>query len=130
MERSSVMEAGVVDRYRQIQGLVDEIVQRLQVEVETLGFAPSEVSINPGGSAQYRLEKDPSSGEYALVGDWYDARGGRLGSLMFHADGSFFVEHDVVRPHPRKRCWFVEAVNAWGRGSHIKAEARLLPMPE
>jgi hypothetical protein len=62
------------------------------------------------------------------VGEWRDRKGQKQGNLVFHADGSFFVEYDVVRAHPRDARWFVEAVNAWGQGTDIRAEARLLPM--
>ncbi len=47
--------------------------------------------------------------------------------MLFHADGSFFAEYDVIRDHPGDPRWFVEAVNAWGRGSDIRSEPRLLP---
>ena len=124
------MDEAVAERYLEIKGFACEIVEKLQEEVRKLGFEASEVQIKPSVEASYRLEKDPSNGEYALVGDWYDAKGAKLGSLLFHPDGSFFVEHDIVRPHPTKQGWFVEAVNAWGKGSQIKSEARLLAMPE
>ena len=78
--------------------------------------------------AKYRLERDTASGEDSLLGEWRDQRGQKLGNLVFHADGSFFVEHDVIRNHPKRPGWFVEAVNAWGRGDDIRAEPRLMPM--
>ncbi|MEW8208686.1 MAG: hypothetical protein AB2746_21395 [Candidatus Thiodiazotropha taylori] len=80
--------------------------------------------------ASYRLERDPSNSEFSLVGDWMNEQGNRLGMLLFHADGSFFVEHDIVLPHPTKPDWFVEAVNAWGNDAVIKAEPRLLAVPK
>jgi hypothetical protein len=124
-----MMDDEIQSRYREVRELADEIVRRLHGEVMKLGFAASEVRIRQPDEADFRLERDPSTSEYALVGDWFDEHGGRLGGLLFHADGSFYAEHDVVRPHPAKRCWFVEAVNAWGKGARIKSEARLLPMP-
>ena len=92
-----------------------------------LGFAPGAVAIGDPALARYRLERDPASGAESLVGEWRDARGQKQGNLVFHADGSFFVEYDVIRPHPKDPRWFVEAVEAWGRDPEIRAEARLLP---
>jgi hypothetical protein len=74
------------------------------------------------------LQRDPASGQSSLVGIWRDANGQRVGSIIFHCDGSFFAEYDVVEPHPQDRRWFVEAVNAWGKNNTIKSEPRLLPM--
>lgn len=120
-------DEAVALRYAAVQGLAEDILQRLRDEVEKLGFDESEVMLTGPGDAEYRLAKDPSNGEYSLVGDWRDTNGMKIGNLMFHPDGSFFVEHDVVKTHPSNGKWFVEAVNAWGRGADIKAEARLLP---
>lgn len=124
------MDEAVAQRYQMIKPQAEEIVKRLQYEVAYLGFDPAEITIMSPQKAEYRLERDPSNGDYSLVGDWRDERGMKIGSLLFHADGSFFVEHDVIRPHPTKLRWFVEAVNAWGKDAEIKAEARLLPQPE
>ena len=123
------MDVTIDHRYQEIKNLAQEIVGQLRNEVDKLGFAPDEVIIMNPNDAEYRLEQDPSNNEYSLVGDWFDRRGQKLGCLLFHADGSFFVEHDVVKLHPNKERWFVEAVNAWGKDTEIKAEVRLLPVP-
>ena len=124
------MSDAVTRRYLAVRGLLDAVMQQLQETLRDEGFDVGVLMLSAPEEARYRLEKDPSSGEYSLVGDWIGEHGNKLGSLLFHADGSFFVEHDVVQPHPSKRRWFVEAVNAWGKGDNIKAESRLLPMPE
>lgn len=100
----------------------------LREVVEHLGFEPGEVSIGEADDAKYWLDTDPGSGETSLMGEWRDDKGMKLGSLAFHFDGSFFVEHDVIRTHPSKPHFFVEAVTAWGRNDMIKSEPRLLPM--
>jgi hypothetical protein len=67
-----------------------------------------------------------------LTGYWYNKRNKqrieRIGRLQFNSDGSFYAEYDVIKPHPQKVEWFVEAVTAWGKDDVIKTEARLLPM--
>ena len=78
----------------------------------------------------YILLKDDLSGEYSLEGIWKYASGYKQGSLLFHPDGNFFCEFDVVKAHPVKRKWFVEAITVWGKDSVIKAEAKLIPALE
>jgi hypothetical protein len=117
-------------RYKKIAPLAGAICEALAAELDKLGFAAGSVAVAEPAAAAYRLERDPASGTDSLVGEWLDARGQKQGGLVFHGDGSFFVEYDVVRPHPRDGRWFVEAVQAWGRGSMIRAEPRLLPFPE
>lgn len=38
------------------------------------------------------------------------------------------MPYDVIRARPKNDRLFVEAVNAWGRASDLRAEPRLLPM--
>lgn len=115
-------------RLAEVTPLALAIRDALQGQVERLGFAAGEVEISNPLSAKYWLERDTASGTYSLLGEWRDPRGQKTGNLVFHADGSFFVEHDVIRSHPKRPGWFVEAVNAWGRGDDIRAEPRLMPM--
>lgn len=113
-----------------LSALMIEIGQRLHAEVDKLGFEPGSVALRSAEDASWRLSRDPYSGDESLLGEWRDAKGHLLGELKFHADGSFYVEQDVLAPHPRRRAWFVEAVSAWGRAGLIKGEARLLPLPD
>lgn len=73
------------------------------------------------------LREDPYDHSRALYAEWRSAGGALLGSLLVHADGQAFAEFDVLRPHPRKPLWMVEAVTAWGRLGALKSELRLLP---
>ena len=120
----------VAARYAALASLAGDIADRLQDVVDRLGFDSAPVAVHSPDDAVFRLQRDPADGRDSLIGEWRDERGIKFGGLLFHADGSFFVEHDVGRPHPAKPRCFVEAVNAWGREGQIKAEARLLPMPE
>ena len=124
------MDTEISKRYAQLKPLVEQIGQRFQQEIDKLGFTAEELQLLPPAEAVYRLEKDTASGEYSLIGDWRNDMGIKMGSLVFHADGSFFAEQDIVLRHPSKSRWFVEAVNAWGKGDEIKVEARLLALPE
>jgi len=124
------MGADVSSRYDALRELAGQIHERLADELWCNGFAPHQVMLLPPSAANYGLQKDSFTGDPALVGYWLDNRGRRRGSLVFHADGSFFVEQDIVQPHPRRPGWFVEAITAWGRALTIQTELRLLPMPE
>ncbi len=124
------MDESVAIRFFKIEQLAERVFEKLYHEVLKLGFSAEDVMLKPPKEASYRLQRDPSNSEYSLVGDWRNEQGMNLGTLLFHADGSFYVEQDVVRPHPTRNGWFVEAVNAWGKGDEIRAEARLLQMPE
>lgn len=108
---------------------LEAICAALQAEAERLAFpGGNPIQVERGGAA-YRLEKDPASGQPTLRGDWFTESGQRNGTVVVHADGTFFAEYDVVRPHPRNRRWFVEAVTAWGRDGVLKSEPRLLEAP-
>jgi len=124
------MSEDVQERYLSVEQLADEILSLMNSEVSKLGFEGDEVQLRTADEAAYGLEQDPSNAQYSLVGYWMDSNCNRQGYLLFHPDGTFYVEQDVIRPHPNKEQWFVEAINAWGKGDNIKVEAKLLPMPE
>ena len=120
------MMTELYSRIQEVSRLASAIHEELETQLTRLGFQAGTVAISPPSDAAYRLEADPASGEAALIGEWRDEGGRKIGNLVFHADGSFFVEHDVVRNHPSKPAVFVEAVTAWGRGDVIKSEPRFL----
>lgn len=119
------LEEGIVFRYTPF---AHTICRALEGEAEKLGISPRP-SIR-WEDAELSIVKDPVNGAECLSAAWRDGRGQRVGSLQFNSDGSFFAEHDIVRPHPTDKRWFVEAVTAWGRDNRISTEARLLAMPE
>jgi hypothetical protein len=109
------------------------ICERLRAEISKLGFANDTLANYPYyHTANFTLVKDPYTGDTNLTGVWYNDRNKqrveRIGRLQFNSDGSFYAEYDVVKPHPSKPAWFVEAITVWGKEDTIKAEARLLPM--
>ena len=115
------------DKLGSLRPLGEQVCQTLCRELNKLGLEQDKIPDIRFDAARFDLEKDPYSGENSLRGDWFNERQGRLGSMLFHADGSFFAEYDVVHPHPTDRRWFIEAITAWGRDGVIKSEARLLP---
>lgn len=123
---TEAMETDVQQRLLELRGQAESVCERLISEVETVGLEASR--INPlVEAADYSLSRDPASGKDSLVGTWRDGSGNKLGEIVFHADGSFFAEYDVICAHPKDSRWFVEAVTAWGRDNLIRSELRLLP---
>ena len=113
----------------QQRSLGERICAALKEEIDKLGLA-GDVPSPLWEEAQFSIKHDPAFGEKSLEGVWLGEHGGKLGSVIIHQNGSFFAEYDVIRSHPFKAKWFVEAVSAWGSDPSIKTEARLLQMPE
>jgi len=116
----------VEQRHQQLQGMLDVVCSRFRLETEKLGIALN-AEERLAEQAEFHLSRDPASGQDTLVGTWKNATGQKIGEVLFHADGSFFAEYDVIKNHPTDNRWFIEAVTVWGRGSNIKSELRLLP---
>ena len=115
------------ERWEQVSALGESICNVLCAEVAKMGLQEKALNTAPWKRARFELQRDPASGQSSLIGTWKDASGQRIGSIIFHCDGSFYAEYDVVENHPQDRRWFIEAVTAWGKNSIIKAEPRLLP---
>lgn len=121
------MTPDITTRYEQVRELGVSVCETLQKEMLKMGLGLD--LINPRlERASFELSRDPASGEFSLIGTWRDKNGNKQGMILFHADGSFFAEYDVICEHPKKPHWFVEAVTAWGKDDLIKAEPRLLPI--
>jgi len=129
MSSAASVNQKLEERLTHMRDMLEVVCSRLRLEVAKLELEDDPV--NPVyDEADYVLSRDPASGGDTLVGIWRDAQSHKLGEMLFHSDGSFFAEYDVVRQHPTRKRWFIESVTAWGRGSHIKSELRLLPMAE
>lgn len=106
------------------------ICERMSESIAKLGFSATTKLGQPNfDTAVFSLVTDPYTQSRDLVGYWYNAAKQRVGQIKFHGDGSFYAEFDVVQPHPTKKQWFVEAINAWGQQDNIKTEAKLLDIP-
>lgn len=116
----------VEQRMLEVRAVGENICDALRHEVLKIGLPDD--CIDPDiNRAEYSLSLDPASGQDSLIGIWRNPQGHKQGEILFHADGSFFAEYDVISAHPQKKQWFVEAVTAWGREDIVKAEPRLLP---
>jgi len=108
----------------------EQVCERLCAEMFKIGFTEADFKQYPHyEDAKFELIKDPYTGDFNLTCYWYDAHKMRIGRLQFNSDGTFYAKYDVVKNHPKKPQWFVEGVSAWGKADNIKAEAKLLPIP-
>jgi hypothetical protein len=128
--RGPVMDEIIAIRYYKIRTLANQVIDQLHEEAVKLGFTENEIDLKKPIEANYRLERAPSSSEYNLVGDWQDGSGAKLGQLQFFADGSFVVEQDILRPHPKRQGCIVKSVKAWGNHELIDTEVRLHSVTE
>lgn len=122
------MDEIIAIRYYKVRALANRVIDHLYEEAFKQGFTDKEIVLKKPIEADYRLERDASSSEYNLVGDWQDEKGVKLGQLQFFSDGSFVVEQNVLLPHPRRSGWFVKAFKAWGSDAEIETETKLRPM--
>ncbi|MDD1620058.1 MAG: hypothetical protein LUQ11_01160 [Methylococcaceae bacterium] len=107
------------------------VCQRISENIAKLGFSlQSGIKLPDFDAVQFSLVVDPFTQSEDLIGYWYNNAKQRIGQLKFHGDGSFYAEYDVVQPHPSKKHYFVEAINAWGQQDNIKTEAKLLDIPQ
>lgn len=114
------------------QAFGEAICEKLGKTMAEIGFAKEDIPACPDyHAAEFQLVKDPYTGKNNLQGCWYDERNRqRVGQLQFQSDGSCYAEYDVVKEHPSRKKFFVEAVAVWGKAESLTAEARLLPMPD
>jgi hypothetical protein len=113
------------------RALGNAICRSIAENIAKLGFPlQTRIELPNFDAAEFRLVIDPFTQSEDLVGYWYNAGKQRIGQIKFHGDGSFYAEYDVILPHPRKKQFFVEAINAWGKDDNIKTEAKLLDLPQ
>lgn len=121
----------------ELQELIDSheqygqsICEKLVAEINKLGFDRLAVENRPDySSAHFEVAKDPYTGDKNLLANWYNEQKQRVGHIQFQSNGGFYAEYDVVKNHPSKPKWFVEAITAWGKDKAIKCEAKLLLLP-
>lgn len=123
------MNSDIDESFLEVKDLGESACEAMLKEVFKNGLPAG--CINPSMErARFEASRDPYDGSYSLIGTWRDDRGNKQGEILFHSDGSFFAEYDVISEHPGKPQWFIEAVTAWGSRQRLKSELRLLPSVE
>lgn len=125
------MNAELQQRFEANRVYGKAVCSRIGETIVKIGFPlQTKIDLPNYDTAEFSLVTDPYTQSRDLVGIWYDAGRQRIGQIKFHGDGSFYAEFDVVQPHPSKKRYFVEAVHAWGKPDAIKAEAKLIQIPQ
>ena len=100
-----------------------EMIAKLNLPGET-------IDIPSFKSAQFKLEHDMYNGEQTLRAVFLPSKFYCIGFLLFHSDGSSYAEYNVMRQHPKRPLFFIEAVEAWGGAQGIKTDMRMVEMPK
>ena len=121
----------VADKIAALQDFGDAVCLKIKQIIAKLAF-PESIDIKEPvfSEAEFSLVTDPYTQTKDLVGFCYSAGKMRVGQIRFNSEGGVYAEFDVVQPHPTKKHLFVEAVHAWGKPDNIKAEAKLLEIPQ
>ena len=74
-------------RWEEVRSLGESICLVLSDEVKKIGLIEKARTTAPWQRASFELQRDPASGQSSLIGTWKDARGQKVGSIIFHCDG-------------------------------------------
>lgn len=77
------------NRLGSLRPLGEQVCASLCNELHKIGLDESKIPDIKFDAASFDLQKDVYSGEKSLRGDWFTERKARLGSIVFHSDGSF-----------------------------------------
>ncbi len=122
------MKATLEKRLEEVRPVFAEVWFALDQCLTRAGLEPIRLADNVHSRSE--LREDPFDHSQALYAEWRASSGMLLGSILVNGDGQTYAEFDVLRPHPQKPRWVVEAATAWGRSGAIKGELRLLPALE
>ena len=107
-----------------------KVCDAIKHKINKLGFTEDGYDNIRFDQLSFSLSFDSFAKQHSLEGIWTGLRNNRMGSIIFHGDGSFYAEHDLIQPHPTDKRWFIEGIEVWGNESSIKTELKLLPVPE
>jgi hypothetical protein len=107
-----------------------ELIAALQEKIAKLHLPGEAIIIPSFEAARFTLEHDLYNGERTLRAAFFPSQTYCIGFLLFHSDGSSFAEYHVMRQHPARPSFFIEAVEAWVRDGKIQTDTRLAMMPK
>ena len=107
-----------------------ELISALQDKITKLNLPGEAISIPPFEAARFTLEHDLYNGEQTLRASFFPSQSYCIGFLLFHFDGSSFAEYHVMRLHPTRPTYFIEAIEAWVREGKVQTDLCLALMPQ
>ena len=117
-------------RVEKAQAEGELLLVALREKIAKLNMPGETIDIPSFESAQFKLELDPCNGEYTLRAAFFQSKFYCIGFLLFHSDSSSYAEYNVMRVHPTRPQFFIEAAEAWGGAQGIKTDMRLAEMPK
>ena len=103
---------------------VEAVLAALRAEAAKRGV---DLAALDWAAARFDRQRDPSSGEEALLARWN--LDGRRGHLTLRTDGHVYAECDLLIDHPRRPQFWIEAATVWGVLPALKSEPRLVEKP-
>ena len=120
------MSPELQDRLDEFEKIGDGLCQSMIDYLSEIGMDCQELPRISTNGLVYSEQRDPYSGEVSLYGEWRNTHKILCGNINYRADGSLYLEHDVLQPHPTDKRWIIEAITAWGTAGELKLEPRLM----
>lgn len=79
-------------------------------------------------SAQFDLQRDPASGEDAVLARWLSA--GRNVQITLRPDGHAYGECDLLIDHPARPGFWMDTLAVWGLPPTLRCEPNLIAKPQ
>ena len=117
-------------RLDEFEEIGDDLCQAMTDYLSEIGMDSQKLPRIKTNGLVYREQRDPFTGEVSLYGEWRDANKILCGNINYRVDGSLYLEHDVLLPHPTDKRWIIEAITAWGTMQDLRLEPRLMPALE
>lgn len=101
------------------------VLERLRAETARYGVELPGLNWE---SAHFDLQRDPASGQDALLARWHCA--GRRVQLTLRPDGHVYGECDLLIDHPTRPGFWMDTLALWGLPSALRCEPSLIVKPE
>lgn len=107
------------------RGIGEAVLERLRAEAAGYGV---ELPGLAWASAHFDVQRDPASGEDALLARWHCA--GRRLQLTLRPDGHVYGECDLLIDHPGRSGFWMDTLAVWGLPPMLRCEPNLIVKPE
>ena len=105
------------------------LLDALQARIDRLDLPGERITLPAFHCARFTLEQDASDQGVTLRAAFHPSEFYCIGFVLVHDNGSTYAEYHVMRLHPTRPRWFIEAVEAWLRDGEIRTDLRLAEMP-
>ncbi len=103
----------------------EAVLDRLRAEAAQYGIDLPGLAWD---SAQFDQQRDPASGQDAVLARWLCA--GRKVVLTLRPDGHVYGECDLLIDHPTRPGFWMDLLAIWGLPPTLKCEPNLIARPQ